>query len=383
MSTDIDSQDPAERDPVVAASHATSDAVLDEPPRRSRRRQLRFGLMVGVPVVLVVAAAVVWLLGGRYEETDDAYVRAAMVAVSADVAGRVVEIAVHENQVVKPGDLLFRLDDAPFVIAVQEAEAHLAQAKLTVAQMKATYRQRHADVIAAQSTAAYQEHEFERQNGLLAAGIASRAQVDQLRNASDTARQQVAASEQQAQAALAALGGDPSTPVDKHPSVQQAQAALDRAKLNLSYTRVTAPTGGVVTKVEQLQVGNYLNAAVPAFALVSTTDVWIEANFKENQLAHMHAGQAAKIAVDGFPDHDLRGRVASLSPGTGSTFSMLPPENATGNWVKVVQRLPVRVTLEDARVAATLHTGLSATVTVDTQHRRSLTGSRDVAVAER
>lgn len=385
MNEVIDPTDPAGRDARVAGSQPAADAAKVDggASGRTRRRKARFGLMAGVPLVLVVAGAFVWLSGGRYEETDDAYVRSAMVAVSANVAGRVSEIAVHENQIVKAGDLLFRIDDAPYVIAVQEAEAHLAQSRLEIDQLKATYRQRHADVAGAQSTAAYQQREFERQNALLAPGISSRAQVDQLRNASDTARQRVAAAQQQAQAALAALGGDPSIPVDRHPSVRQAQAALDRAELNLSYTRIAAPAAGIVTKVEQLQVGNYLNAAAPAFALVSTTDVWIEANFKESQLAHLRAGQTATIDIDGFPDHDLKARVASLAPGTGATFSVLPPENATGNWVKVVQRLPVRLAIDDAQAAASLHAGLSAKVTVDTGRKRTLTGSRDIVMADR
>jgi membrane fusion protein (multidrug efflux system) len=157
--------------------------------------------------------------------------------------------------------------------------------------------------------------------------------------------------------------------------VQQAQAELDRARLNLSYTRITAPDDGIVTRVEQLQVGDHIAAGNPVFALISSRDVWVEANFKEDQLAHMRAGQSAEIDVDTYSGRSFKAHVGSIAPGTGSQFSALPPENATGNWIKVVQRLPVRLEIEDADPALPLHTGLSATVTVDTGHTRHLFGN--------
>ena len=176
----------------------------------------------------------------------------------------------------------------------------------------------------------------------------------------------------------------PNIPPDRHPLVLQAKAALDRARLNLSYTVITAPTDGIVTKVEQLQVGDYIGAASPVFALVSNQDVWIEANFKEVQLARMHAGQTASVKIDRFPEKRFSAVVTSLSPGTGSQFSLLPPENATGNWVKVVQRVPVRLQLDDAALdGVALHAGLSVDVTVDTEHRRQLFGHAAAAIAQR
>ena len=342
---------------------------------RPLRQRLRMPLMLLAPIVVVAGAGYFYLTGGRYESTDDAYVQAARVSVSSNVSGRVVELDVRDNQPVKKGAVLFRLDDAPFRIAVEESSAQLAAARLQVESLKATYRQREADVRSAQDTLAYQEHEFERQQRLLASGISSQAQVDHALHVRDEARQQLAAAQQQIASVLASLGGNPNVAPDQHPTVQQARALLDRARLNLSYTVITAPSDGVVTKVEQLQVGNYIAASTPAFALVSNHDLWVEANFKEVQLTHMRAGQTASVELDTYPGKSFRAKVASVSPGTGSQFSVLPPENATGNWVKVVQRLPVRLEIEDAGSSYPLQAGLSANVTVDTGHvRRPLSG---------
>jgi membrane fusion protein (multidrug efflux system) len=289
----------------------------------------------------------------------------------------VTELAVHDNQQVAKGDLLFRLDDRPFRIAVDEAQAHLASARLQVESTKATYRQRLADLRSAQTTADYQQREYERQKRLLGPGISSQSQVDKALLARDAANQNVTAAKEQITSVLASLGGNVDLPVDQHPFVQQAQSQLDRAKLNLSYTTVRAPTDGIVTKVEQLQVGDYINASTPTFALVSTRDVWVEANFKEVQLGHMRAGQMADVNIDAYPDQTFHAKVTSVSPGTGTEFSMLPAENATGNWVKVVQRLPVRLEIESTNMTKlAMRSGLSANVEVDTRHRRGLFGLR-------
>lgn len=326
--------------------------------------------MILGPAVVAAAGAYFYLTGGRYEGTDDAYVRTARVAISSNVAGRVQELAVHDNQAVRKGDVLFRLDDAPFRIAVDEARAQLAGARLNVESLKANYRQRLSELKAAEDALAYQQREYERQQQLLASGIASRLQVDRALHALDDARAQVAGTRQQIGAVLASLDGNPNIPPDLHPTVEQAQAVLDRAALNLSYAVVRAPSDGVVTRVDALQVGTYIAASAPVFALVSTRDIWIEANFKEDQLAHMRVGQPATVQVDSYPGKTFQAKVASVSPGTGSQFSLLPPENATGNWVKVVQRLPVRLELERLDPAYPLQGGLSANVSVDTQYRR-------------
>ena len=344
--------------------------ISDAPPNRWQRA--RMPLLVAGPVVAAVLAAYFYLTGGRHEKTDDAYVMTARTAISANVAGRVVEVAVHDNQAVRRGDLLYRLDDAPFRIYVEEAEAQLASATLQIESLKATYLQRQSDLASAQETLAFQQSELDRQTRLIASGIASQAQVDRATHALDEARARLSGVQHEITGVIAQLGGNPQIEPAKHPAVLQAQAALDRARLNLSYTTITAPSDGVVTRVEQLQIGNYVAASTPVFALVSRHDVWLEANFKEDQLAHMRAGQTASVRIDSYPGKTFTGKVVSVSPGTGSQFSMLPAENATGNWVKVVQRLPVRIELDDLDPAYPLHAGLSANVNVDTRYQRHL-----------
>lgn len=354
----------------------------DSPPTRLQR--MRGPLMLAAPAAIVGVAAYFYFAGGRYQSTDDAYIQAATVSISSNVAGRVREIDVRDNELVAHGATLFRLDDASFRIAVSDAEAHLAAARMQVASLKSTYRQRQAELRAAEETEHFARQQKERQSRLLASGIASQTQFDQAQHSLETALQEIASAQQQIAVALANLDGKPDIPPEQHPLVQQAQAALDRAQLDLSYTVITAPIDGVVAKVEQLQVGNYVAASAPVFALVSTRDVWVEANFKEVQLAHMHPGNTASVKIDRFPDRKFSGVVTSVSPGTGSQFSLLPPENATGNWVKVVQRVPVRVQLTDADPGFLLQAGLSADVSVDTEsrdHALSAPAERSASIA--
>jgi membrane fusion protein (multidrug efflux system) len=329
----------------------------------------RRGLLLGGPVVLLLVATWFYFTGGRYISTDDAYIQSARTDISGNISGRVTTLEVKDNQQVHKGDVLFKLDDRDYAIAVEDAKAKLDSAKLQIAALKATYLQRAADAQAAKDTLAYQQHELERQKKLAAQGISSQAELDKVQHALETAEQQVKATAQQQDNIRAALGDNPDIDVNAHPAVQEAQAALDRATLSLSYTVITAPVDGIVTKVDQLQVGSYIKAAMPVFALVSN-DIWVEANFKETDLTDMRVGQEAITEIDTYPGKKFHGKVVSLSPGTGSSFSLLPPENASGNWVKVVQRLPVRISIENADPQIQLNAGLSVTATVDTVRNR-------------
>ena len=327
-------------------------------------RRNRVVLMIGGPLLILAAVGTMWFLGSHYETTDDAYVQAARLPISASVGGRVVELAVTENQRVKAGQLLFKIRADDYTASVSAARARLADARLRAEALRAAYDQQQAAVRAQQTTVDFTAREATRQQQLLAAGVASRQDYDAAVQASNQAKAQMAVARQQAAVALANLGGRLDSP-NAYPAVMQAQADLDRAGISLGDTVVVAPKDGVVTRVEQLQIGSYVTAAQPVFWLVAGAP-WVEANFKENQLGKMRIGQKVEIDVDAYTDRKFEGHVASLSPGTGSAFSPLPAQNATGNWVKVVQRLPVRIAFDSMPPEMAGRAGLSAHVKVDT-----------------
>ena len=348
---------------------ADRDVPIKVRPSRSLRQRIRMPLMLAGPLVVALGASYWYLTSGRFVSTDDAYIQAPRTMISTDIAGRVVAVEVRDNQRVSSGQVLFRLDDRPFRIALDEARAQLATARLQVDALKSTYQQKVADAQAAQENLTFQQREYDRQKQLVASGVATRSQFDQQTMSLDTGRQKLVSAQHDIGNVLAQLGGDPNIDPDQHPTVQRALAAVEKAELDLSYATVRAPQSGIVTKVDQLQPGNYVTASTPVFSLIADR-VWVEANFKETELTHMRPGQDASVEVDTFPGHEFHAKVASLSPGTGQTFSLLPPENATGNWVKVVQRLPVRLMLDDLPPDTPLAAGLSVNVEVDTHYRR-------------
>ncbi|AOW23800.1 secretion protein HlyD [Sphingomonas melonis TY] len=366
---------PAGSDTLTDAPPITDPApvVAAVDPTPARRSRLRLPLLLAAPVLAIVIGLFVYLSGGRYQSTDNGYVKAGLVPVAASVSGPVVAVMVHDNQRVRAGDILFRIDPAPFQAAVDEAAADLANARTQVSLLRANYREGEAGLAAARARLDYAEREAARQKSLLAEGISSQNQYDQAVLAAQTARQQILTSVQQNAGVAATLTGSVDAPTAVQPAVQRAEAALERARLNLGYTVVRAAQDGIVTKVDQLQRGSYVTAAKPVFTLAGTR-LWIEGNFKEDQLNHMRVGQRATFHVDAFPDLELTGRLTSFSPGTGNSFALLPAENATGNWVKVVQRLPVEFSIDRLPQNVPLHAGLSVEVTVDTGYRRRLFG---------
>ena len=342
-------------------------AVVNTAPRR---RRLRMMLLVVVPVVLLIGAGMAWLAGGRYVSTDDAYVKADKVAITAEVSGKVAGVAVDANQHVARGQLLFTIDEEPYRIALARADANLNTARNDIESMRAQLSEKRAALKAAQDSLAYFKREFDRQQQLAARSVVSVSKLDEARHNLENAQQQVAMDQHDIGALLANLGGDGNIATEDHPRVRQARAARDQAELDLRRTRIVAPTSGTLANFD-LQRGEYITAAQPVFSLVSDERTWIEANLKETDLTYVRTGQKVSITVDAYPGHELQATIESINPGTGSEFSLLPAQNATGNWVKVVQRVPVRIAVKpDPDYLLVI--GMSANIEIDTGHRREL-----------
>jgi membrane fusion protein (multidrug efflux system) len=334
----------------------------DATPKSVKRRRL---LMLSVPLLVLLVGAYFWLTSGRYISTDNAYVQQDKVSVAAEVGGPIVAVGVHENQLVKKGDLLFRIDPRPYRIQLEQAEAQIAQAQVQIAQTRSQITGSGADIQGARDAIAIAQRDLNRQAELMKRGFTTRADYDQALHAVQEAQARLANAQAEAANKRAMLrGGDPSS----EPALLAAHAAREQALLNLSRTEIRAPASGRVTQTERLQVGNMGMQGVPLVTIVRSDNLWVEANYKETDLAKMAVGQPAELSFDAYPDVKLRGHVASIGAGTGSEFSILPAQNASGNWVKVTQRVPVRIAV-DGKPSRTMIAGLSTHVSVDTKPR--------------
>jgi membrane fusion protein, multidrug efflux system len=341
------------------------------PKARPRRRLVRGLLFLLLPLALIVGGYY-YVTGGQVMSTDNAYIEANRVGISTDVAGTVVSVEVKNNEIVQKGQVLFRLKQDSFKIALAGAQAQLGTVRNQILTLKASYAQTLAQITQAQADVPYYQTQLKRQEDLRSSAAYSKVASDTAVNALSAAQQKVNVAKAQAGAMLAQLGNDADQPVEQNPFYLQAQAAVDDAQRDLNDTVVKAPFDGVATNVPALQVGQYLKSGQQAFSLVSTTDIWVEASPKETELTYVQPGQAVIVTVDTYPDVEWRGVVGSISPASGSSFSMLPAQNTTGNWVKVVQRIPMIVNFTDLAGKPQLRVGMSVIVNVETGHTRGL-----------
>ncbi len=336
-----------------------------------KRRILRVVLLFVVPLGSAAVGLYFYLQTGRFVVTENAYVKANIVAISADVSGRVVWVGATDNSPVHAGQSLFRIDPRPFELAVEEAAAQMEVVRTEIEALRADYREALAEASAAEEQVHFLELQFKRQDRLRRRGIASEERFDQASYDLAAARKRLRVVRERIQQDLASLAGDADLPVERHPRYQRALALRERAAIDLEHTEIVAPADGTVSNM-RLQVGEYVETGEPVFSLIEAGKIWVEANLKETQLTHVEEGQSVALVVDAYPDRQLQARVGAIAPATGAEFALLPPQNATGNWVKVVQRVPVVIEIEGAPDDTALRAGMTATVRIDTRHRRRL-----------
>jgi membrane fusion protein (multidrug efflux system) len=351
---------------------AERPSAPEKEPRSPRRRSVRWALFALLPLALI-AGAYWYVTGGQVMSTDDAYVEADKVGLSTDVSGIVQEIDVTENQHVETGQVLYRLDDLPFRLALRRAEAQVGIVRNDLNALKANYQDMQSQIRQAQYDIDYYDREFRRQQDLVSRQVVSQASFDTARRNLQNAQQRLASLNQQLAALAANLNGDPNIPVEQHPRYLDVVAQRDEAARQLAHTVVKAPFAGIVTNVPSIAPGKYLPASMTAFNLVTTDHVWVDANPKETELTYVHTGQAVTVTVDTYPGMEWHGTVESISPAAAQEFSLLPAQNTSGNWVKIVQRIPMRVRVNtNDKILPPLRAGMSVVVDVDTEHPRGL-----------
>jgi membrane fusion protein (multidrug efflux system) len=336
------------------------------------RGLLRPFLLVVLPTLAVIGGVMFWLMGGRYISTENAYVKADIAQVSAEVAGRVAELHVRDHAVVKAGDVLFRIDPEPFMLALAKAEAELDSSRAQMATLVAQWKEAKSELVEAESKATYWDAQLARQRQLIQRGIVPPIKFEEVESSAVTARDHVAVVREKVARTLAQLANRPDRQIDEYAMVRQKIADRDRARLDLERTTVRAPVSGTVVNFK-VQPGEQIRAATTLFAVVADTRPWVEANFKETELTHVRSGLTATVLLDIYPGIEWEAEVDTISPATGAEFAILPPQNATGNWVKVVQRLPVKLRLKARTGEPPLRAGMTATVRIDTERERRIT----------
>jgi len=339
--------------------------------RRMIRWVLRTTLLICGPIVIAIAGLYIYMTTGRYVTTENAYVKADLIIVAAEVSGTVVEVGVADNQMVEKGHLLFRLDARRFEVERDQRAAELGAARQRVEALRARHRAKLAELADAESDVEFLRDELDRSERLRANGTISQTRLIEVRREVAKALTGIGVIREEIAEGLAALGGDAAMRTANHPDVMRARAELDRAGLDLEAATVRAPAAAIAANV-RIQQGEYVIEGRPVLSLVADSGFWIEANLKETDLTNLRTGQEATLTVDAFPGREWQAIVSSMAPATGAEYALLPPQNASGNWVKVVQRVPVRLDIVDQADAPQLRAGMSVAVSIDTRHKREL-----------
>jgi membrane fusion protein (multidrug efflux system) len=354
------------------ASDLVPAAVEAKAAARPSRKRLRWILLVVIPLIAAVIGTYFYLASGRYISTDNAYVGAQKVLITPDISGKISRVMVAEGQRVNAGDALFEIDPQPFRWSVTQAEARLASVRTDVANLKTNLAATTRRLALARETVDLKQRDVERKTTLLANRTGSQVDMDNALNAVVTAKTQLEQLQQQEEGFRNQLLGNADLPIEQYPPYMQAAAVLDQAKRDLDHTMLRAPIAGMATQVTSIQLGRYVSAGTPVFSLIDDVKPWVDANPKETDITYLRVGQPVSITVDTFPGRTFRGVVGAVSPGTGAQFAILPPQNASGNWVKVVQRVPVRIEFAPAEDVRDLRSGMSVTVSIDSGRENSL-----------
>ena len=338
--------------------------------------------LIVIPLLAICVGLYLYAASGRYVSTDNAYVKANVIIISPEVSGRVTSVLVVDNQAVEANDVLLQIDSSPLEITLNRARAQMAVIRTELESLRADYGETVVQEQLAKDKVRYLDRRYKRQRKLLKQGLSSEEKHDEAKHDLQVARREVQIIEQRVQRVLAQLAGNERLPVDQHPRYLTAQTTYDQAAVDLKATTIRAPASGIVSNMK-LQVGEYAQAGKPVFSLIQNQPIWVEANLKETQLTHIQPGQQATIVVDAYPDKIWESVVSSIAPATGAEFSILPPQNASGNWVKVVQRIPINLVITDQAGGPQLRAGMTVSVRIDTRRKRELSGQIRDVVGER